>query len=87
MENFLPENLTLKPDLLKESVFKDGDADWVDELSKRIQKFFPTFPCSTKLKEIRASIKFNESEIYNNRKNKRKKVEPSYRTGDLVKTV
>ena len=73
--------------LLKKPVFEKGNADWVSELPSVVKKYNNTIHHSTKMKPIDASRKSNEKLVYNNLKDKRKKLNPKYKLGQLVRTA
>ena len=79
-------NRTIR-DLLKKPVFEKGNANWIDELSTITSKYNNKIHSSTKMTPIQASKKSNESEVYTNLQDKRKKRKPKYNLGDLVRTA
>ena len=79
-------NRTIR-DLLKKPVFEKGNANWIDELSTITSKYNNKIHSSTKMTPIQASKKSNESEVYTNLQDKRKKRKPKYQLGDLVRTA
>ena len=79
-------NRTIR-DLLKKPVFEKGNAIRIDELSTITSKYNNKIHSSTKMTPIQASKKSNESEVYTNLQDKRKKRKPKYQLGDLVRTA
>ena len=73
--------------LLKKPVFEKGKADWLSELSSVVKKYNNTIHHSTKMKPIDASKKSNEKLVYNNLKDKRKKLDPKFKLGQLIRTA
>ena len=59
--------------LEKKTVFEKGNANWIDELSTITTKYNNKIHSSTKMLPIQASKKSNESEVYANLQDKRKK--------------
>ena len=72
---------------MKKPVFEKGKADWLSELPSIVKKYNNTIHHSTKMKAIDASRKSNEKLVYNNLKDKRKKLNPKYKLGQLVRTA
>ena len=72
---------------LKKPVFEKGKADWLSELPSVVKKYNNTIHHSTKMKPIDASKKSNEKLVYNNLKDKRKKLNPKFKLGQLVRTA
>ena len=79
-------NRTIR-DLLKKPVFEKGNANWIDELQSITSKYNNKIHSSTKMSPNQASKKSNESEVYTNLQDKRKKRKPKYKLGDLVRTA
>ena len=79
-------NRTIR-DLLKKPVFEKGNANWIDELQSITSKHNNKIHSSTKMSPNQASKKSNESEVYTNLQDKRKKRKPKYKLGDLVRTA
>ena len=73
--------------LLKKPIFLAGNADWLSELPSVVKKYNNTIHHSTKIKPIDASRKSNGKLVYNNLKDKRKKLNPKYKLGQLVRTA
>ena len=73
--------------LLKKPVFEKGNADWLSELQSVIKQYNNTIHHSTKMKPIGASKKSNEKIVYSNLQDKRKKLKPKYKLGQLVRTA
>ena len=74
-------------DLLKRLVFEKGDGNWIDVLHTITKQYNNRVHSSTKLTPIQASLKKNESYVYKNLLDKRKKRKPKYEVGDLVRTA
>ena len=79
-------NRTIR-DLLKKIVFEQGDAKWIDILPKITKQYNNRIHSSTKLTPIQASLKKNESFVYKNLLDKRKKIKPKLQMNDLVRVV
>ena len=79
-------NRTIR-DLLKNIVFEQGDAKWIDILPTIKKEYNNRIHTSTKLSPKDASLKKNEGFVYKNLIDKRKKVKPKYEIGDLVRTA
>ena len=79
-------NRTIR-DLLKKIVFEQGDAKWVDILSKITKQFNKKVHSSTKLTPIQASLKKNEGYVYKSLLEKRNKIKPEFQVNDLVRTA
>ena len=73
--------------LLKKPVFLAGNADWLSELPSGTKKYNNTIHHSTKMKPIDVSIKINEKEVYSSLQDKRKKLNPKFKLGQLVRTA
>ena len=72
--------------LLKKPVFEKGRADWLSELPSVIKQYKNTLHHSTKMTPVQASKKTNEKLVYSNLQDKRRKLNPKYKLGDLVRT-
>ena len=75
--------------LLKKPIFLAGEASWISELLsfiKNIKKYSNTIHHSIKMTPIQASKKSNEKEVYSNLQDKRRKLNPKYKLGQLVRT-
>ena len=79
-------NRTIR-DLLKKIVFEQGDAKWIDILQSITKKYNNRVHSSTKLSPKDASLKKNDGYVYKNFLEKRKKIKPKYKIGDLVRTA
>ena len=79
-------NRTIR-DLLKKIVFENGDANWIDILQTITKQYNNKVHSSTKLSPKDASLKKNEGYVYKKLLDKRKKVKPKYKIGDLVRTA
>ena len=73
--------------LLQKPVFERGNADWLSELSSIVNKQNNTIHHSVKITSIQASKKSNEKEVYSNLQDKRRKLNPKYKLGRLVRTA
>ena len=73
--------------LLKKPIFEKGKADWLSELPSVIKKYNNTIHHSTKMTPIQASKKSNEKIVYSNLQDKRKKLDPKFKLGQLVRTA
>ena len=73
--------------LLKKPVFSAGNADWFSELQSVIKQYNNTIHGSTKRTPVQASKKANEKLFYSNLQDKRRKFNPNYKLGDLVRTA
>ena len=79
-------NRTIR-DLLKKTVFEQGDATWIDILPTITKQYKNRIHTSTKLSPKDASSKKNEGYVYKNLIDKRRKVKPNYQINDLVRTA
>ena len=79
-------NKTIR-NLLKKPVFLKGNADWLSELSSVVNKYNNTIHNSIKMTPVQASKKLNEKLVYSNLQDKRRKLNPKYKLGDLVRTA
>ena len=79
-------NRTIR-DLLKKIVFEHGDGNWIDVLSTITKQYNNRIHSSTKLSPKDASLKKNEGYVYRNLLDKRNKIKPKYKIGDLVTTA
>ena len=79
-------NRTIR-DLLKKIVFEQGNAKWIDILKSITKQYNNRVHSSTKLSPKDASLKKNEGYVYKNLLDKRKKIKPKYKIGDLVRTA
>ena len=79
-------NRTIR-DLLKEIVFENGDANWVDVLPTVMKQYSNRTHSSTTLSPKDASLKKHEGFIYKILLDKRKKVKPKFQVNDLVRTA
>ena len=74
-------------DLLKKPVFEKGKADWLSELPSVVKKYNNTIHHSTKMKPIDASKESNDKIVCSNLQDKRKKLNPKFKLGQLVRTA
>ena len=79
-------NRTIR-DLLKRTVFENGDISWIEVLPKITKQYNNRIHTSTKLSPKDASLKKNEGYVYNNLLDKRKKTKPKFQVNDLVRTA
>ena len=79
-------NRTIR-DLLKKIVFEQGDGNWIDILQTITKQYNNRIHSSTRLTPIQASLKKNEGYVYRNLLDKRDKIKPKYKIGDLVRTA
>ena len=79
-------NRTIR-DLLKKVVFEHGDANWIDVLPTITKQYNKKVHSSTKLTPIQASLKKNESFVYQHLLDKRKKIKPKLQINDLVRVA
>ena len=73
--------------LLKKPVFVAGNADWLSELPSFNKQNTNTIHHSRKRTPVPASKKTNEKLAYSNPQDKREKLIPKYKLGDLVRTT
>ena len=73
--------------LLKKPVFLAGFADWISELQSVIKKYNNTIHPSIKITPYQASKKTNEKLVFSNLQDKRRKLDPKFKLGDLVRTA
>ena len=79
-------NRTIR-DLLKRPVFEEGNGNWIDVSPKITKQYNNRIHSSTKLTPIQARLKKNEGYVYKSLLDKRKKIEPKYEIGDLIRTA
>ena len=79
-------NRTIR-NLLKKPVFEKGKADWLSELPSVIKKYNNTIHNPTKMTPIQASKKVNEKEVFSNLQDRRVKLQPKFKLGQLVRTA
>ena len=73
--------------LSKNPVFLAGIADWLSELPCVIKQYNNTTHHPTKKTPVQASKKPNEKLIYSNLQDKRRKLDPKFKLGQLVRTA
>ena len=73
--------------LLKNSTFLAGNSDWLSELPLVIKQYKNTIHNSTKMTPNQASKKTNQKIVYSNLQDKRRKLNPKYKLGQLVRTA
>ena len=73
--------------LLKKPVFEKGIGDWLSELPSIIKQYNNTIHHSTKMTPVQASKKTNEKLVYSNLQDKRRKLNPKFKSGQLVRTA
>ena len=73
--------------LLKKPVFEKGNADWLSEFSSVVNEYSNTIHKSIKMTPVQASKKVNEKLVYSNLQDKRKKFNPKFKLGQLVRTA
>ena len=64
--------------LLKKPVLIAGNADWLSELPSVIKQYNNSFHHSTKMTPVQATKKINETLVYSNLKDKRRKLNPKF---------
>ena len=72
---------------MKKPVFEKGNADWISELPSVVNKYNNTIHSSTKMTPNQAFKKSNERKVYSNLQEKRRKLNPKYKLGDLFRTA
>ena len=73
--------------LLKKPVFEKGNADWLSELPSVVKKYNNTIQSSIKITPNQASKKVNKRKVHYNLKDKRSKLNPKFKLGQLVRTA
>ena len=73
--------------LLKKPVFEKGNANWLSELPSVIKKYNNTIHHSIKMTPNQASKRSNEKLVYSNLQDRRRKLNPKYKLGQLVRTA
>ena len=68
-------------------MFFAGIADWLSELLSVIKQYNSRIRSSIKMTPIQASKKSNEKAVFDNLQDKRKKLNPKYKLGQLVPTA
>ena len=79
-------NRTIR-NLLKKPVFEKGSADWISELPSVTKQYNNTIQHSIKMTPLQASKKSNERKVYSNLQDKRRKFNPKFEVGQLVRTA
>ena len=79
-------NRTIR-DLLKKSVFENGDGNWIDILPTITKQYNTRIHSSTKLTPTQASLKKSKGYVYKNLLDERKKVKPKFQINDPVRTA
>ena len=72
---------------LKKRVFEKENADWLSELPSIIKKYNNIIHHSIKMTPVQASEKTNEKIVFDNLQDKRKKLNPNFKLGQLVRTA
>ena len=72
---------------LKKPVFEKGNADWLSELSSVVNKYNITIHNSIKMTPVQASKIVKEKLVYSNLQDKRKRLNPKFKLGQLVRTA
>ena len=73
--------------LLKKPVFERGNADWLSKLPSVIKQYNNTIQHSTKRTPVQASKKTNEKLVFSTLQDKRRKFNPKFKLGQLVRTA
>ena len=73
--------------LLKKPVFEKRNAGWFSELPSVIKQYNNTIHHSTKMTPNQASKKTNEKLVYSNLQDKRRKLNPKFKLGQLFRTA
>ena len=73
--------------LLKKPVIEKGRADWLYELPYVIKQYNNTIHHSTKVTPVQPSNKTNQKLVYSSLQDKRRKLNPKYKLGQLVRTA
>ena len=71
----------------KKPVFEKKDGDWVDILATITKRYNRKDHSSTKLIPVQPSVKKNESYVFQNSLDKRKKFKPKFELNELVRTA
>ena len=79
-------NRTIR-NLLKKPVFEKGSADWMSEIPSVTKQYNNTIHHSIKMTPLQASKKSNERNVYSNLQDKRRKLNPKIKLGQLVRTA
>ena len=72
--------------ILKKPVCEKGIADWLFELPSVIKKYNNSYHNSIKWTPVQASKKADEKEVYSSLQDRRKKLNPKFILGDLIRT-
>ena len=73
--------------LSKRPVFETSDGNWIDVICTITKQNNNRFHSSTKLTPIQASLDESEGFVNKNSLEKREKIKPKYKIGDLVRTA
>ena len=68
-------------------MFEKGSADWISELPSVTQENNDTIHHSIELTPLQASKKSNDRKVYSNLQDKRRKLNPKFKLGQLVRTT
>ena len=68
-------------------VFQKGNADWLSQLPSVTKQYNNTIHNSITMTPSQASKKVNEKENYSNFQDQRRKLNPKYKLGQLVRTA
>ena len=79
-------NRTIRNSLTK-PIFLAGNANWISELPSVIKQYIYTIHSSIKNTPIQASKKSNEKPVYSSLQDKRRKLNPKFKLGQLVRTA
>ena len=71
--------------ILKRQISENGESNCIDVLSVITKQYNNRLHSSTKLPPIQASLKKNEGYVYQRLLDKRKKIKPKHKIGDLVR--
>ena len=73
--------------LLEKPVLEKGNADWLSELPTVIKQYKNTIHHSIKMTPLQASKKSNERKVCSNLQDKRRKLNPKFKFGQLVRAA
>ena len=72
---------------LKKPIFLAGNADWLSELPSVNKQYKNAIHHSTKMTPLQTSKRRNEQLVYSNLQDKRRKLNPKNKLGQLVRTA
>ena len=85
--NLAERVIRTKRNLIKKPIFLAGNANWISELPSVTKQYNNTIHHSIKKTPLQASKKSKERKVYSNLQDKRRKLNPKFKLGQLVRTA